>query len=117
MGEKAGRQRRRFHAHETERTSSLDGALLATFAQRVLGFGVDVLIAVIIWAPLEFAWRHYLLHEEHVDLKWDFHEVGNILVMLLYLGLANYFGNGRTRGADGFVAVGGAGAWLWRGGA
>jgi uncharacterized RDD family membrane protein YckC len=98
MSEKAGRQRRRFHAHETERVKALDGALLATFGQRVFGYAVDLMIAVVIWAPLEFAWRHYLLHEQHIDLKWDFHEAGNIVVMLLYLGLANYFGNGRTPG-------------------
>jgi uncharacterized RDD family membrane protein YckC len=98
MGENAGRQTRRFHAHETERVKSLNGVLLATFGQRVLGYAVDLMIAVVIWAPLEFGWRYFLLHEQHVELKWDFHEVGNIVVMLLYLGLANYFGNGRTPG-------------------
>jgi hypothetical protein len=39
-----------------------------------------------------------LLHEQNIELKWDFHEAGNIVVMLLYLGLANYLGNGRTPG-------------------
>ena len=63
-----------------------------------LGILWDLAIAVFIWAPMEFAWRHFLLHEQHIELKWDFHEAGNILVMLLYLGLANYFGNGRTPG-------------------
>jgi uncharacterized RDD family membrane protein YckC len=33
-----------------------------------------------------------------VRVVWDFHEVGNIAVMVLYWGLANYFGNGRTIG-------------------
>jgi hypothetical protein len=91
MGEKAGRQRRRFQAHETERISTLDGALLATFAQRVLGFGVDVLIAVIIWAP-----------RQRKDAgKMGGADQGGVV----------------DPGADGFVAVGGASAWLWRGGA
>jgi uncharacterized RDD family membrane protein YckC len=98
MSEKASRQTRRFHAHETERVRALDGAPLATFGQRVLGYAVDLAIAVVIWAPMEFAWRHFLLHEQHVEMRWDFHEAGNIVVMLLYLGLANYFGNGRTPG-------------------
>jgi uncharacterized RDD family membrane protein YckC len=98
MSQNAGRQRRRFHAHESERVRALDGTLLATFVQRLLGYALDLTIAVIIWAPLEIAWRHYLLHEQHIELKWDFHEVGNIAVTLLYLGLANYFGNGRTPG-------------------
>lgn len=59
MSENAGRQPRRFHAHETERVRSLDGVLLATFGQRVLGYAVDLAIAVVIWAPLEFACRHF----------------------------------------------------------
>jgi RDD family len=98
MNEKVGLQRRRYHAHATARAAVLDGVLLATFGQRMLGYVVDLLIAMVIWAPLEFAWKHYLLHEQHIDLKWDFHEAGNIMVILLYLGLANYFGNGKTPG-------------------
>jgi uncharacterized RDD family membrane protein YckC len=31
-------------------------------------------------------------------MSWDFHEAGNIIVMVLYFGLANYFGNGQTVG-------------------
>jgi uncharacterized RDD family membrane protein YckC len=92
------RQRRRFHAHATGRAATLDGVLLASFEQRALGFGVDLLIAIAIWAPLEFAWKYFLLHEQHIDLKWDFHEVGNVVVILVYLGLANYLGNGKTPG-------------------
>ena len=49
-------------------------------------------------SPLEIAWRRYVNHEINIVLKWDFHEVGNLVVMLLYYGLANYFGNGQTPG-------------------
>jgi len=80
------------------RAAVLDGVLLATFGQRALGYVVDLLIATVIWAPLEFAWRYYVLHEQRIDLKWDFHEAGNIVVILLYLGIANYLGNGKTPG-------------------
>ena len=52
MGENPSRQARRFHVHETERVKSLNGVLLATFGQRVLGYAVDLALAVIIWAPL-----------------------------------------------------------------
>jgi hypothetical protein len=76
----------------------LDGLLLATFWQRALGYFVDMCLAVTVWVPLEFAWRRYLLHQEHIDMRWDFHEKGNIVVVVLYWGLANYFGNGRTPG-------------------
>lgn len=68
------------------------------FWQRTLGYVIDICLALVVWVPLEFSWRRYLLHETHIDLKWDFHEVGNILVMLLYWAAFNYFGNGRTPG-------------------
>ncbi len=77
---------------------ALNGVPLATFWQRVLGYFVDLLLAVAIWAPLEFAWRRYVFHQQHIEMVWDFHEKGNIAVMLVYWGLANYLGNGRTPG-------------------
>ncbi|HUP04602.1 MAG TPA: RDD family protein [Bryobacteraceae bacterium] len=90
--------RRRFHAHVGARANSLDGIPLASFWQRLLGYLVDLLAAVLIWAPLEFSWRRFVLQEPDVRLVWDFHEAGNIVVMVLYWGFANYFGNGRTLG-------------------
>jgi uncharacterized RDD family membrane protein YckC len=78
--------------------AELNGLPLAAFWQRLLGYFIDVLLAVVIWAPLEFAWRRYILHQMDIDLKWDFHEAGNIVVAVLYWGSANYFGNGQTPG-------------------
>ena len=98
MSETAVRHGRRFHAHGTARAEALDGVLLATFRQRLLGYAVDIVLALLIWGPLEFVWRYYALHEQHIDLVWNFHEKGNLLVMLLYFGLANYVGNGKTVG-------------------
>ena len=72
--------------------------LLATFWQRFLGYWLDLLVAVLIWAPLEFAWRRFFLHENSPHMDWDFHEAGNLVVMVLYWGLANYLGNGQTPG-------------------
>jgi uncharacterized RDD family membrane protein YckC len=80
------------------RAGSLDGTLLAAFWQRLLGYCVDLLVAVIIWVPAEYSWRRFLLHEKDFHSVWDFHEPGNIVVMVLYFGLANYFGNGQTPG-------------------
>jgi len=77
---------------------ALDGLLLAKFRQRLLGFAIDFVLAVIVWIPLEVAWRYYLLHQSKIDLHWDFHEPGNLAAALLCLGLANYFGNGQTPG-------------------
>jgi uncharacterized RDD family membrane protein YckC len=98
MSEQPKPGRRYFQAHETMRTTELTGLPLAMFWQRLLGYFIDILLAVVVWFPLEFAWRHYLLHENDIHLTWDFHEKGNIVVMLLYWGLGNYFGNGRTPG-------------------
>ncbi len=98
MSDTHASNRRRFHAHASARLDSLNGLPLATFWQRVLGYFIDLLLAVLIWAPLEFAWRHYVLHETQIHLVWDFHEKWNLLVLLLYWGLANYVGNGRTPG-------------------
>ena len=73
-----------FQMHETGRLHALEGMPLATFAQRVAGYFIDLFLALLLWAPLEFSWRRYFLHQTHIDLKWDFHEFGNIAVMLLY---------------------------------
>ena len=89
---------RRYQAHESARASALDGLPLALFRQRLLGYFCDLLFAVLLWFPLELAWRRYLLHEQNINLIWDFHEKGNIVVMLLYWGLGNYLGNGQTPG-------------------
>jgi len=92
------RKRRFFQMHETGRLHSLEGLPLATFGQRLLGYLIDVFLAVIVWGPLEFSWRRYVLHQTHIELKWDFHEFGNIIVMVLYWAAFHYFGNGRTPG-------------------
>jgi uncharacterized RDD family membrane protein YckC len=98
MSETAKKPIRHFHAHESARMLALDGLPLASFGQRLLGYVLDVLSAVIVWAPLEFVWRRYLFHEAQIELKWDFHEAGNIVAAVLYWGLANYLGNGQTPG-------------------
>lgn len=98
MSEQTKTRSRHFHAHETARAATLEGLPLAAFWQRALGFFADIVFAVLIWFPLEFAWRRYLLHEDNINLTWDFHEKGNIVVVLLYWGLGNYFGNGQTPG-------------------
>ncbi len=94
----SGKGRRLFRVHDAERVHALEGRPLATFWQRALGYVIDVAFAVLIWLPLEFSWRRFVLHEENIELKWDFHEVGNIVIMLLYWATFNYFGNGRTLG-------------------
>jgi len=92
------RGRRYFSAHESPRVHELQGAPLATFWQRLLGYAIDLGLAVVIWFPLEIGWRVLVLHEREVHAVWDFHELGNIIVVVLYYGIANYIGNGQTPG-------------------
>lgn len=98
MSEKPKKERRRYQSHESARMEALNGLPLATFWQRALGYWIDLALAAVIWAPSEVAWRRFVLHEENIFVKWNFHEPGNIIVMLFYWGLFNYFGNGRTPG-------------------
>ncbi len=87
-----------FEMHESKRVHELEGVPLATFPQRALAYWIDVLVAVAIWGTPEFLWRRYLLHESHIEMKWDFHEPGNIVVMIIYWAAFIYFANGRTPG-------------------
>ena len=98
MSKKQKKERRRFQAHESARMKALNGLPLAYFWQRWLGHWIDLILVVVLWAPLEFLLRRFLLHQTNIDLKWDYHEPGNILAMVFYWGLGNYFGNGRTPG-------------------
>ncbi len=91
-------QGRVFHAHHSDCLDALEGLPLATFWQRALGYFSDVLVAILIWAPLEFLWRRYVLHQSDIELRWDFHEVGNLVVLVLYFAAFHYFANGRTPG-------------------
>jgi uncharacterized RDD family membrane protein YckC len=93
------RRLRHYHAHETGQMDRLDGLPLAMAWQRMLGYTIDLLLAVVIWFPLEASWRLYVMHEHgDLHLEFDFHHPGNIVVMILYWGLGNYFLNGQTPG-------------------
>jgi len=98
MNQPSRRTRRTFQIHENPHATALEGLSLATFWQRALGYWIDVLLAVVLWAPVELGWRRFVLHEQVINLKWDFHEVGNIIVALIYWGLGNYWGNGQAPG-------------------
>jgi uncharacterized RDD family membrane protein YckC len=87
-----------FHPHDGNHLDTLEGLRLAAFWQRALGYFTDVFIAILIWAPLEFLWRRYVLHQTNIELRWDFHEIGNLFVLVLYFATFHYFANGRTPG-------------------
>jgi uncharacterized RDD family membrane protein YckC len=90
--------RRTFSSHENPRVNALEGLPLATFWQRALGYWIDLLLCVLLWLPSEWVWRRFVLHEQTINMKFDFHEAGNVIVVLIYFGLGNYWGNGQTPG-------------------
>jgi uncharacterized RDD family membrane protein YckC len=95
---KTPKVRRYFHAHRPSQASALNGLPLAASWQRLLGYSIDLFFAVLLWFPFEVGWHRFILHEDNIALKFDFHEVGNIIIVVLYWGLFNYFGNGQTPG-------------------
>jgi hypothetical protein len=112
MSKKERKSRWRFHAHETARVDSLDGRLLATFWRRLAAFVVDVVVATVLFAPVEYSWQRYVLRSLHLLREWkDTREVddpntGHQLDAGAGVALA---GDGTGAGVWRF----GAGGWLW----
>ena len=80
---------------------SLAGRPLASFKARLAAYLIDLALVVVFWAPLTAltVWlTHHRDSQQHVELKWDFHEPSNVVFALLYYGLSLYFGNGQTVG-------------------
>lgn len=87
--------------HATARMESLAGLPLASFKVRAAAFFVDLVLVVLLWGPVTFAFVrlvHYRESNPNIELKWDFHEPSNVVFALLYYGLSLYFGNGQTVG-------------------
>jgi len=87
--------------HATQRMESLSGLPLASFKARAGAFLLDMVLVIIAWGPTTalilwlFAGRN---PNAHIDVKWDFHEVSNVIFTVLYFGLTLFWGNGRTLG-------------------
>lgn len=81
---------------------ALAGLPLASFGRRALAFFIDFFASVALFAavalPVIFLGAKRGLFPEHVHLDFDFHEWYSLLFIVLYFGLATYWGNGRTPG-------------------
>ena len=90
--------------HETPEELALEGLPLASFKQRALSHLVDfVAIGVIVLALFGCValWQHYVQGKALVNIAFDSGEYdheSDIIVLVLYHGLFNYFANGRTPG-------------------
>jgi uncharacterized RDD family membrane protein YckC len=91
-----------FLAHETARVDALNGLPLARFWQRALGFAVDLVLMLCVWAPVVLGWRYFVGHHLHghtnLALSWNVKDETSVLFLLVYAAVACYLGNGRTPG-------------------
>jgi uncharacterized RDD family membrane protein YckC len=80
----------------------LEGLLLARFRQRALGFGIDFVLMLCVWAPVVFAWKYFVSRETHgrtrIELAWHAHDFISLIFLVAYAGLACWIGNGQTPG-------------------
>jgi len=100
-GEKQKQARNVYIPHARERIEQLAGSPLAPFWARACAFWMDLLVVLIAYIPLMvlIEWlRSGRDPNAHIEIRWDFHEPGNIVFALLYFGLTLYFANGYTLG-------------------
>ena len=91
-----------YHPHGAERATALAGVPLASFGERAAAFAIDFFLVLITYIPVELA-RQYLLlslrHQKpHLRVEFNFHEVGNLVWLVLYFGLIVWKTNGFTPG-------------------
>ncbi len=101
---------RHFIARGTKRLKELEGVELADFGQRAIAFTVDCILAVIL-VMLVAALAGFVIwsvraaqgNPQHVSIQLSRESeaeklVTDLVVPVLYFGLATYLGNGRTPG-------------------
>ena len=89
---------RHFHAHETARQDALDGLPLANFGQRILGYLIDFVLIVVLYAPPAVLWAMKVRHEKDVHIEVDFHHPSALVFIVVYFAGALWAGGGRTPG-------------------
>ena len=90
-----------FNPHETARLMELDGVKLAPFFRRAIAFYIDLIIAVPLAVALIVGYTYFTGgFKNNADLKFEFNFENwySLVGLVLYFGLATYFGNGKTLG-------------------
>ena len=90
-----------FNPHETARLMELDGVKLAPFFRRAAAFYIDLIIAVPMAVALITGYTYITGgFKNNSDLKFEFNFENwySLVGLMLYFGLATYFGNGKTLG-------------------
>ncbi len=101
-----GKKVRLFNSHETARAQSLEGTPLAGFGQRAMAFGIDFLVVLMFFAPIDFA-RQYLWMKFHHELdkpqvsirvEFDPRHLEDLVFLIVYAALCLWLTNGQTLG-------------------
>ena len=90
-----------FNPHETARLMELDGVKLAPFFRRAIAFYIDLIIAIPLAVVLIAGYTYFTGgFKNNADLKFEFNFENwySLVGLVLYFGLATYFGNGKTLG-------------------
>jgi len=96
------KRNRTFEPHGMSRAKALAGVPLASFGQRAAAFAIDFFLVLVTYIPVELARQYLILSWRHqkldIHVKFDFHEVGNVIWLVLYFGLIIWKTNGLTLG-------------------
>ena len=93
---------RAFEPHAMSRAMALAGVPLASFGQRAAAFAIDFFLVLVTYIPVELARQYLILSWRHqkpdIHVVFNFHEVGNVIWLVLYFGLIVWKTNGLTLG-------------------
>jgi uncharacterized RDD family membrane protein YckC len=92
---------KKFNPHETARLTELDGVKLAPFFRRATAFYIDLIVAVPLSAALMLGYTYFsggFSTNKDIKIDFNFENWYSLVALVLYFGLATYFGNGKTLG-------------------
>ena len=95
--------KRFYDPRETERMTALQGVELAPFGSRALALLIDFLLAAVMFVVVvggTMKLMERVLHhpiQENIELNF-FHNWYSVVYLVLFFGVSNYLGNGRTLG-------------------
>ncbi len=93
-----------YNAHETDRMHQVHGARLASFKARAIAFVIDFFAAFVLFVAVFILGARLasslglLKIETNVNLEFDLHHWYSLVFVVLYFGISNYLGNGKTPG-------------------
>ena len=98
------RELRRYDAHETDRMRRLQGAALASFKSRLAAFSIDfltcfaVFLVVLVLGGGALQKLGLVTIDSNINLRFDLEHWYSVLLLVVYFGLATYWGHGQTPG-------------------